>query len=368
MAHEVENMLYVGETPWHGLGVSLQTPPANVAEAMKLAGLDWKVAAIPSSVTLPGVTLDTETGLIFRNSDYSEVGTLGEGFTQVESLVVDANGVPCGYIGDTDLHVPTEAQSIVRLSDMSVLGNVGAGYTPVQNSELFGFFDPVIEGGFVQIETAGSLRNGRRVWMLGKITNCTAEVVPGDPVSPYFLFSGSHDGTLPIAIGRTDIRVVCQNTLSAAHRAGKQSLLRVRHTKSVHESIEKIAQIIDWERGQFQLTMEQMRTLTRKPVTAEILAEYVKEVFKPEVEARPLKDYDKPYAKLVNKITPFFENGKGNTLAGVRGTMWAAYNSVTEYQTWERGRTNDARLDSLWFGLNAKTNARAFEVALKMAA
>lgn len=375
----VSTMLSVRNTPYHGVGVTLEKAPANVTEAMQLAGLDYKVVGVPSAAHLPGLTLDTETNTLFRNSDYAEVGTLGDNYTLAEELtftesgepapnmVLDCNGIPCGFLG-SDFNVPTEGKTTIRLDNFKKLGNVGADYNVVQNVDLFKFFDPAIEAGFCQIETAGALKGGAKVWMLARITNCTAEIVPGDPINPYFLLAGSHDGTLSISAGRTDKRVVCENILTAALRSGRQSILKVRHTKNVHETIEKLSELIDWERGQFQLTVEQMRTLTRKPVTSEILKDYIKEVFRPEVEVRKLKDQEKPYLKLVEKITPFFEKGRGNDMPGVRGTLWAAYNAVTEYQTWDRGRTNEARMDSLLFGLNAKTNARAFDVALKMAA
>ncbi len=42
MAHLVENMFSVREVPWHGLG-KIVTEAPSAEEAIKLAGLDWKV-------------------------------------------------------------------------------------------------------------------------------------------------------------------------------------------------------------------------------------------------------------------------------------------------------------------------------------
>ena len=72
--------------------------------------------------------------------------------------------------------------------------------------------------------------------------------------------------------------------------------------------------------------------------------------------------------RLLERIQPLFEKGRGNDLPGVRGTWWAAYNAVSEYLTHERGRAADTRLDSLWFGQGANLNGRALSVALEMAA
>jgi hypothetical protein len=52
--------------------------------------------------------------------------------------------------------------------------------------------------------------------------------------------------------------------------------------------------------------------------------------------------------------------GKGNSGTSV----WDVYNAVTEYTSWERGRSQDGRINSLWFGESAKLNQKALETAL----
>jgi len=336
MAHELEivngnaSMFYVGSKPWHGLGVQLDAPP-SIEEAIRCAGLDWKV----------------NTHQLYANVQDSD------GFT---------------------IAVGTESKAVIRSTDNKVLGVVGADYTPVQNAEAFEFFQPAIEAGFCQLETAGSLRGGSRVWALARILDTTHDVVAGDPVNGYFLLSNSHDGSLAIRVGFTGIRVVCANTLTLAHHNSRSKLVQVRHTKNVSKGLEKLKEIVDWQRGQFASTVEQLRTLASYGVNEETLKAYVTEVFEPEIKLRKLTEDSekKSYAKLLAKVVPLFEGvgagGQGNNLPGVRGTMWGAYNAVTGYLSHERGRDNDTRLDSLWFGLNQKTNQRALEVALRMAA
>lgn len=349
MAHEIEiingvaSHFFVGETPWHGLGQGLNNPP-SIAEGIKLAGLDWKVEKRP----------------LFCQGFSTEQVPFAEGNMPWET------------------RIPTEHVAIVRVTDNRVLGVLKNTYEPVQNSEAFEFFQPLIEQGFVSLETAGSLRGGSRVWVMAKINNTTHDIVNGDPVNAYFLLSNSHDGTLAVRVGFTGIRVVCQNTLSLAHHNQSSRLIKVKHTKNVAKGLEKIRETVDWQRQTFAATAEQMRAMARVGVDTETLERYVEQVFMPEISKRPVNEAkgeeeigesrEKSVAKLCEKIIPLFENGRGNNMPGVRGTLWAAYNAVTEYQTWERGREVDTRLESLWFGQNAKTNERAFDVAMEFVA
>lgn len=343
MAHELEivgnkaSMFYIGtNVPWHGLGTQLDSPP-SIEDALKAANLDWEVKTFPLYSNIP-------------------LGTK------------DVHG------RDQFLKVPvTDSKSVIRTSDNKVLGVVGKSYTPVQNRDGFAFFDEAIEAGLVSLETAGSLRGGRRVWMLAHINDAEFDVVKNDTVKAYFLVSNSHDGTLAVRVGFTGIRVVCANTLSLAHHEGKGKLLQVRHTKNVKNALDKLKEIVNWQRQTFSATVEQFQLLASMGCNETQLRQYVTEVFEPEIKTRQKDDTTEESQaesvdNLMAKIVPLFEGGKGTEIKGVRGTMWAAYNSVTEFQTHYRGRENDTRLDSLWFGQNKKTNERAFDVAMKMAA
>jgi len=162
MAANVESMFFVGrETPWHGLGTSIETAPTS-KDAIIYAGLDWKV--IQSDV-------------------YTDNETLIPGF-----------------------------KANIRDIDRQVLGMVTDRYKIVQNIEAFEFTDALLGEG-VKYETAGSLASGKRIWMLAKMED---RLITGERVSPYLVFTNSHDGKGAINVAITPIRVVCQNTLNLA--------------------------------------------------------------------------------------------------------------------------------------------------------
>ncbi len=318
MAHEVEQMMYVGQAPWHSLGHKFQQAP-SLEEALVAAGLNWKVTTEP----------------VFSGA--------GE---------------------------QVEAQLTRRSSDQSILGVVGPNYVPLQNTEAFEFFRPFLDEKEAAIETAGSLRMGKRVWILAKINRDPMAVKGNDIVDKYVLLSNSHDGTLAVRVGFTPIRVVCQNTLSGAINSKASKLIRVKHTKNVVQNLENIREIMDLANSEFEATAEQYRLLANTQINQKDLEKYVKLVFNTHsriLEAEGNLDSINN-KRILEEIQPLFENGIGNDMPEIKGTLWAGYNAVTEYLQYRRGDDKASRLDSLWFGQGAQLNKKALETAVLMAA
>jgi len=323
MSSEVESMVFAGTTPWHGIGTGLKGTETT-EEAMVMAGCDSPV--------------------------------------DLEPL----------YLKSGESYLPVRQYATVRRSDKSVLGYVGAGYRVIQNQDAFKWFNPLIESGLVTLETAGSLRNGKRVFILVKIKAEPIEVVPGDPIRRYILLSNSHDGTFAERIGYVAIRVVCANTQRMAFQDAASKLLKVRHTKNATQAMEAIRETMNIADREFIATAEQYRALTRYPVDSRTLKAYVRRVFVPKLIATDATDAEladaTTCARVMPEIISLFEDGRGSNLKGVKGTLWGAYNAATEYLNHGRGRSADARLDSLWFGEAGRIGDRAMKVAMKMAA
>ena len=175
--------------------------------------------------------------------------------------------------------------------------------------------------------------------------------------------SHGHDGSLAVRCGFTPIRVVCQNTLSLAHGSDASRLIRVKHTKDIHENLANIREVMDLANAEFEATAEQYRRLARRSINQADLRKYVKRVLKIESE----EDISARSRNMVEEIVGLAEAGRGNNLPSIRGTYWSAYNGVSEWLTYQRGRSDDNRLNSLWFGDSALTNRHALTVALDMA-
>lgn len=161
MSANVETMFSVREVPWHGLGTIVENAPTS-KEALEIAGLDWDVIQYP-------------------------ISTLGK---EIPGMCAN-----------------------VRTSDNSVLGVVSNKYKIVQNKQAFDFTDSLIESGEITYETAGSLKNGKTIWLLANLPDTT---LVGDEVKTYICFTNSHDGKGAIRAMMTPVRVVCNNTLNCA--------------------------------------------------------------------------------------------------------------------------------------------------------
>ena len=320
MSHEVEKMVFAGATPWHGLGTEIDDA-TTFWDAFKLAGLDWEV----------------ETEPLYRMGAAHQV--VGE---------------------------EVKAQAAVRTSDDKVLGVVGPRWTPLQNRDAFKVFEPLIDSGDMRLHTAGSLRGGERVWVLCQLGLENTEIVKNDEIAKFALLSNGHDGKLAVHFGFTPIRVVCANTESMARSSTASNLIRVRHHRFVKNNVEKLRDIMNLANQEFEATAEQYRFLASKQINATDLHKYVKIVL--DVHQQEEDELSTRTKNIIGKVEEFFLLGKGNDLPGVNGTYWAAYNGVTEYLNYEKGRTSENRMDSLWFGQNGNLSQKALDTAVALAA
>jgi len=319
MAHEVESMMYVGKTPWHGLGMAIPDgKKLSIEEAIVAAGLNWEV----------------ELRHIFTEDD--------KGSRQ---------GILNHYVS-------------CRKTDNSVLGIVGKDYKPLQNRDAFRWFQPFLEGGEATIETAGSLKKGSKVWVLARIRRDPMIVGKEDMMRHYVLLSNSHDGSLAVRVGFTPIRVVCNNTLYLAHESKASKLLRVKHTSRVLENLEDIRETIDLAQQEFAATVTQYKRLASKGINSTDLVKYVRLVF--DLKERERTPAQEKQEKIVPGVVRLFEAGRGSHMAG--RNYWGAYNAVNEYLNYFRGKTQDNTLNSLWFGDSGRINKKALKTAMKMAA
>ena len=307
MAHNVETMLFAGETPWHGLGTRV---PAEVtsAEVDTLAGLNWRV--------------DLKT-----------------------IQVAGGRSVP-GY------------KAVVRSSDAKVLGVVSELYRPIQNETVRQVCDAIVGQAGAYYHTAGSLNGGEDVWYLLKLPT---ELRLGDDLTEDFLLATTnHAAKRKLRVLPTKIRVVCQNTLNIALGQAGADGVAISHFGNAEQRLAEAARVLkaqtDYSTA-FNTVAERLYAYQYK---AAQLAELTATLFPAKVDA------DDPEAephwlttRNREKVTELFDGGKGHDK--IRGTAWAALNAVAEFSDWVRGK-DDTRMASAWFGDGRRLKQKAFAV------
>ena len=278
------------EPAWHSLGVV--TPNALTAEeALKTALLDWKVI----------------------KSD-----------TPVETIVPTADGKSTSKITFPDKYMTYRYHPKTKKAD--ALGVVGNRYTPVQNAEAFSFLNFVADESGAVFETAGSMNNGRKVFMTMKMPE-GLQIGGQDAIDLYLMAWNTHDGTSAFNLLVTPIRVVCQNTLTAAINSAKSNYALL-HTPGVNGKIQAARDALKLT---FKYT-EEFEKLAENLISQEMT--------------------DKEFAKLVEEVFPIDEESqrattiaetargtlmglwKAPTQANIANTKWAAYNAFIEYSDW----------------------------------
>ena len=285
MSANVETMMYVREKPWHGLGTKVDKAP-NSAEALELAGLNWKVEQTPV---------------------YTADGTL----------------------------IPNYKANR-RNTDKSVLGIVTDRYQIVQNDEAFEFTDSIVgktENGVVKYETAGSLNHGKKIWLLAKMPT---QKVLDDEVEPYMCFTNSHDGSGAIRICMTPIRVVCQNTLNMALSQAKRSW-STKHVGDIEAKLEEAKMCLELaDEYMYNLGIEAEK-LANATLRREQIDEILNEMFPVDDLTSERKKSNIQQIKDEFYIAYFMPD-----IEKFIGTAWGAINAMSDCVTHTAPKRNTA--------------------------
>ena len=313
MSHELEmingqaQMAYVGDLPWHGLGVKVEE---NISprEMMVAAGVNWRV---------------------------QEVETFAE-----------LNGEK----------IATGMKALVRESDNKVLTQVGKNWHPVQNEEAFEFFSEFVDAGKMKMHTAGSLKDGQIIWALAKVDD-DFELFNGDKVESYMLFSNPHQYGKSIDVRFTPIRVVCNNTLTLSLNQSAENAVKLNHRKAFDaEEVKDMLGIARFKMNQYK---EMAEFLGSRRTTDETMKRYFGNLL------GMSNKNEEELSRTAQRAMEVVIEQPGANFA--EGSWWSAFNAITYMTDHELGRSADTRLQSAWYGTNRKLKTQALELALEMA-
>lgn len=321
--HLVQTMAYVGETPWHGLGNQLaRKQPIEVWE--RQAGMNWQIEEAPVAFIA------------------GQAGTLGA------------------------IHSFPEQKVLYRSDTKAPLSVVSNRYQTVQPREILEFYRDLTEAGGFELETAGVLKEGRKLWALAK-TGQQIVLKGGDTVNGYLLLATACDGTLATTAQFTSVRIVCQNTLHIALADGSGAVKVPHRTQFNAQAVKEQLGIAVSSWDGFMVRMRALADRKVRPQTAHDFFRRLLDM--PSTSSEPT-NMPPPNDRALRTIQALYDGkGMGSDLPSASGTAWGMVNAVTKYADHERrARTADHRLDSTWFGPSAALKQRAWEEAVKLVA
>lgn len=332
MAHLIDNskgfnaFVSFAAPAWHNLGTVLNNP-INTMDALTQGGLNYDVLKLPNIHFLPN----------------------GEEVISDDSFFT------------------------VRTDVNKVLGSrLGKDYTVMQNIEALNVVDEILQSGNATIETAGAINEGKKVFICLKVAKDI--IVNGnDTVKQYVLIATSHDGSLAITAMPTNVRVVCNNTLTAALR-NSQDKIKIRHTVNAQNRLSEAMRVLKLMSENTTINTDNYNEMAAKVISKAELINYIGNVFCTPDEIKELQKGNKAIistkkANILTDVLTFANNGQGQNIAmkGTDHTMWSAYNAVTGYVTRKKYSNASDRANSMLFGAAADTIQEAGVLALNPA-
>ena len=233
-------------------------------------------------------------------------------------------------------------KAVMRTDTKKALGVVSDKYSPLQNREAAAFFDELTKDKKAVFETAGVLSEGRTIWLLAKLSGEPLKIIANDVVDTYLLFTNNHTGLSAARARFTPIRVVCANTLGWAMQRNAREEVVVTHVGDVAERVKFAGELLA-SAGRFYNELgEGYRAMTRIQLNTVDTINYIKESLRPykpknatEQEILELQEQEEQDSRQlkgeIEVVLNLIDTGRGSDIKGVRGTLWGAYNGITEY-------------------------------------
>jgi phage/plasmid-like protein (TIGR03299 family) len=325
-----------GKRAWHGLGIEIE-PGLKTWPAFEKIGLNWETELLPVFATYKG-----EDGKVKQ------------------------------------FKLP-ETMAHVRADNKQLLAVVSSGYRPISNKEAAEFADTLVEAEHgVTVETAGSLLNGKVIFTLVRLPH-TIAVTDEDVLNNYVLLRNSHDCSTAFRAYVTSVRVVCANTLRLSEGDARHGI-SCQHTGNLQGKLEAARYALGLITNTTKRFEAQVRILAAKHLTVDGVKQYFDETYDAtfgilpqvdETDEKSRRRYEHRLEKRDAMLARWAQNfeSERQTLAGIRGTAWAAYNAVSQWHEHERGRfgtvqESDGRVHSNIFGVSDAGKQVAFQKAL----
>jgi phage/plasmid-like protein (TIGR03299 family) len=290
---------------------------------------------------------------------------------ELTDLYAERQTVVSPYDTLTEKLVVPRKQAVIKRTDdgESVIGVVGSKYKIVQNMEVFGALDTLIESGEARYSAAGEYNGGANVWMLMELP--TGVTVAGDPHAAYLLAKTSHDGSCSVIIRPIIERVFCANQIGKIiHGKMKKPLMyKMKHTTNSELSISDIRDIttITYQAiEEYELTAAQ---LLKREVDKQQAMNIFKKVWvlPPEIENTPYEMLSKGQRKQFTMSTDaraaaWNIYNSSPTQENIKGTAFGVWQAVIEYADYYAVGGDEKRALATISGTNDRIKNKALSI------
>ncbi len=342
-----------------------------------------EVWTLTNGEVLPQHGLDTSTGqvaLYTRVPAWHELGTVIPDGTSDIDQVLTLGGIAFEVARRPVLYQNTLGGPAKVLADQFVtvrqdteagLGVVGARYEVFQNRHIFEFLQDLVANHEVVWESAGALREGRRVFVCLRLPDTVTIDAAGvnDQIVPYIAAINSHDGSSQAQVVATPWRIECGNTERFALRDA-YTRWGVRHTRNARDRIAEARRTLGLSITYFQAFAAEEETLAHTELTITEFQQLLEQLW-------PAPEDDAP------KRTKTHHTNRLDTLTGLYAansaqlgqTAYAAERTITEYADWKqpirptgslRGRNLAARATAVLEGSNDDIKSRTHRQLLTL--
>jgi len=251
---------------------------------------------------------------------------------------------------------PAGVFGVIRTDTEQLLGVVSKQYEIVQNDSLLRMAEFIREE--VDMDCVIVLSDGARVCFTATLRGAETDIVPGDTVKRRIVGYLGHDGKTGCGAKFTNIRVVCQNTLTAALGEAAGAHSSIAHKGDANNRFDALINSIDVARQDFVTECELMREFSRASMGLQGFYEFVDEVYNIE---------DGQVFRKRDKLEAAFQRGYGSEYAPY--SVWSGINAITQVETSTRGTTaakGRAQFARGTFGAGAQISKKAFAVAKQL--
>lgn len=319
---------YSGQVPWHGYGIKLD-PNTSVDEWRIAAGLDYEVDK-----------------------------------RQIYYSVLNAEGKRIPRSIDSK-------RALIRTDTQDELSIVGKDYHVVQPGVIFEFFRELVKKEGLDLEVAGALEGGRKIWALAKLDD-SFTLYGRDTQKPYVLVATSYDGSLATQAMLTITRVVCDNTMRASGAYGSienQDSIKIRHDREFN--IQEAHGKLGLDEQAWESYKDNIAKMARFQLSREEALEYFyliagqgDDIVRNDDNGEVIS-FPEP-SRVTKQFINAYLNGPGANYEGAKDTLWGAFNAVTFYQDHLAPASNNGqRFNSATFGGGNVRKQHAFEVAVQ---